>query len=180
MAIFRAKADNDLGIKHLGIYHSWSLHKEMGGDGTNYDKFSGQILDFKEAKPRAIASFLEQVEPLLTSGFAICVVPSHDPEKKSGALHTFSAKLCQGTEREDLSGMLVRHTKIPKLAAGGRRDKEVHLNSIKVIAPSKVTGRRILLIDDVTTTGGSLEACKELLLKAGAKSVQCLALSKTG
>jgi predicted amidophosphoribosyltransferase len=40
-------------------------------------------------------------------------------------------------------------------------------------------GREVLLLDDVTTSGSSLEACKRLLLDAGAAAVKCAALGRT-
>jgi predicted amidophosphoribosyltransferase len=53
------------------------------------------------------------------------------------------------------------------------------LDSIKVVKPDLIKGRRVLLLDDVKTSGNSLIACKELLLKAGAKEVVMVALGRT-
>lgn len=44
----------------------------------------------------------------------------------------------------------------------------------------KINGRRILLIDDVITTGSTIAACAEELRKAGAKEIGCLAFAYTG
>lgn len=42
----------------------------------------------------------------------------------------------------------------------------------------EITGDIVLLMDDVTTTGNSLYACREILLQAGADHVEMFALGK--
>lgn len=49
---------------------------------------------------------------------------------------------------------------------------------ISIIEDVDISGEIILLMDDVTTTGNSLYACKEILLQHGAKSVKMFALGK--
>lgn len=43
-----------------------------------------------------------------------------------------------------------------------------------------ITGLKILLIDDVVTTGSTLSECSRMLLMAGADSVYCATLAKAG
>jgi ComF family protein len=45
--------------------------------------------------------------------------------------------------------------------------------------PALVRGRRVLLVDDVTTTGSTLDACAAALLAGGAVSVYALTLART-
>lgn len=64
------------------------------------------------------------------------------------------------------------------MAHGGDRSKYLHLQSIEVVDDIDMSQDIILLMDDVTTTGNSLYACKEILLNHGAKNVEMFALGK--
>lgn len=49
----------------------------------------------------------------------------------------------------------------------------------RVIDPEAVRGKRILLIDDIVTTGSTLSECAKTLLLAGAEDVRCATLAST-
>jgi ComF family protein len=49
-----------------------------------------------------------------------------------------------------------------------------------VARPSEVAGRRVLLLDDVVTTGATARACARALREAGARAVGVLSLARTG
>lgn len=49
----------------------------------------------------------------------------------------------------------------------------------RVADPELVQGRRILLIDDIVTTGATLSECAKTLLEAGAAEVLCAAVART-
>lgn len=170
---------DDQVVLSYGAYKPWGWHKMEGGDGSNYPKHSGQILDLKEAKASAIQYFYNLIEPTLGDGFAIAFVPSHDPAKHSAGLLALVTRLAANRNRIDASGCLVRTKIIQKLANGGDRSVDVHLNSIAVVNAEFIAGREVLLLDDVTTTGGSLFACRKLLLEAGAQFVQRVAIGRT-
>jgi hypothetical protein len=167
-------------VAAFGTYKSWYWHKLEGGDRSTFPEYSGKILDLKEGRPSATAFFHTHINPELSTGFVIAITPSHDPARPGVGLRSLCASLAAEGNRADGASALVRHTKIEKLAHGGDRSLEVHLNSIRVDQPQIITGRDVLLLDDVMKTGNSLIACKKLLLDAGAKSVQCAAVGRTG
>ncbi|MDD3021224.1 MAG: phosphoribosyltransferase [Alphaproteobacteria bacterium] len=177
MPVYLSGEDNNSSIKKIGKYFPWHPHKAMGGSSVNYDKYSKSILDFKEGKSGELNKFLDLINPLLGSNFLICVALSHVAYAAPGPLHKLSNLLPSlGSERIDASNTLIRFKTIDKLSRGGSRSLDTHMQSIKIYNPEIIRGKDILLIDDVTTSGNSLGACKTLLLAAGVKSVQCLAL----
>jgi ComF family protein len=51
--------------------------------------------------------------------------------------------------------------------------------AFKVARPQAVTGRTIILVDDVMTTGATVSACAAKLAKAGARQVEVLTYART-
>lgn len=63
-----------------------------------------------------------------------------------------------------------------------REERGVNLKGAFSVAPGNndlVEGERILLVDDVTTTGSTLAECAQVLLSAGAKSVRGITFCAT-
>ena len=48
----------------------------------------------------------------------------------------------------------------------------------RVTEPELVEGKRILLIDDIVTTGSTLAECSKMLMDAGAESIVCAAVAR--
>ncbi|MCC8966718.1 hypothetical protein H8A95_31435 [Bradyrhizobium sp. Pear76] len=166
-------------ISAFGEYMPWGRHKAMGGDGSNYPTYSGKILDLKDKKDRGIVYFFNLIEPIIRKDVALVTVPSHDPQKAINGIRELAQRICIDDPRIDATEVLIRQKPVAKLANGGSRDKDNHLKSIIVKSPNLIRGRRVLLLDDVVSTGGSMRACRELLLSAGARAVHCAALGKT-
>ncbi len=74
----------------------------------------------------------------------------------------------------------VRRTRATAAQAGlsNARRRENVAGAFRVKKPRAVDGRRVLLIDDVMTTGATAAACSLALKRAGAKSVVLLALAR--
>ena len=61
-----------------------------------------------------------------------------------------------------------------------KAQREVNLRGAFIVAaPEKVKGKRVLLVDDVCTTGSTLAELTKLLRKSGAEEVHCAACCKT-
>ena len=57
----------------------------------------------------------------------------------------------------------------------GRRARVANVRgAFKVARPEAIAGREVVLVDDVLTTGATVEACTRILLRAGAKRVRVL------
>lgn len=158
-------------------YHKYWLDRERKIKNPLFDVFSGKILDLKEGKSAAIRYFYNLLNEEICKDVTICVVPSSDANKKITGM-TMLGEMLADNERKNKVYYLNRGKPIDKLAMGGCRDKEVHLRSIEVLADMDITGDIVLLMDDVTTTGNSLYACKEILINHGAERVEMFALGK--
>jgi predicted amidophosphoribosyltransferase len=178
MAFDQSSEDTPEGkLVSLGEYLPWKLHKERGGALPEH---SQRIWDVKDKKARGLTYFFDYLAPKIKAPTAVAVVPSHDATRgPTSGVHSLANRLAGELKLSNGGACLVRHTTVPKLATGGGRDIDVHLNSIRVDHPERIAGHIVLLLDDVTTSGNSLMACKRLLLAAGAKEVRMVALGRT-
>jgi predicted amidophosphoribosyltransferase len=61
---------------------------------------------------------------------------------------------------------------------GAKARRRNVLGAFKVSDPAKVKGKRVLLLDDVLTTGATVEACARALKRAGSECVHVLVLAR--
>ena len=62
----------------------------------------------------------------------------------------------------------------PQSGISGQAQRRANVLGVyRVISPAQVQGKRILLLDDIITTGATAGECARVLLTAGAKEVHC-------
>jgi len=177
--VFRNEELNGTGeIVVYSNYHPYWNNREEKERNPRFDVFSGKLLDLKEGKPSAIEYFFDILDKEINPGVTICVVPSSDADNTDSGIAKLALALAN-SNRKDMVYYLQRKKSIPKLAHGGYRGKEVHYQSIETVKDMDITGDIVLLMDDITTSGNSLYACKNILIESGADTVEMFALGKT-
>ncbi len=166
-------------VVQYGYYYPY--RNPDGSVNPNFykDRISGYILDVKEKKEKALNYFYNVLNTEICKNVTICVVPSHTASSTNQSGISILARRLANDERVDKVDYLLRSKSINKLASGGDRDLSIHLESIRPNEEMSISGDVVLLVDDVTTSGASLQACKEILLKNGAERVAMLALGKS-
>lgn len=107
-------------------------------------------------------------------------VPLH-PKKEKIRGYNQSEKIAGGfssvSEIPVLTGVLVRHKNTSTQTRKGRFDRYLNMEGMFGLKKNeKIKDQNILLIDDVITTGATLESCAHVLLDGGCQSVGVLGL----
>lgn len=71
----------------------------------------------------------------------------------------------------------VRHNPPQSGIVGQAHRRANVLGAYEAVQPELLQGKRILILDDIITTGATLSECARVLLTAGAKEVHCAAIA---
>ena len=118
-----------------------------------------------------------------TDGSLMMPVPLHPKRlrerdfNQSLLLARYAASLL-GAELDFLSLRRIRYTQPQTGLKSDERRKNVR-KAFRVVDRELVKGRTILLVDDVATTGNTLNECARTLKRSGAKKIFCLTLART-
>ncbi len=83
-----------------------------------------------------------------------------------------------GRAYDPLALVRSRRTASQGVMPSARARRRNVLSAFKVPEPARVRGRKILLVDDVLTTGATAEACARALRRAGAVDIAVLTLAR--
>lgn len=155
-----------------------------------YDTAKELILRFKHADrtdfaPAFAAWMIRAGAPLLTETDLAVPVPLHR-WRLLKRRYNQAAELANAVARRAgivcLPDALVRTRPTPSqgamVSARARRRNVLAAFAVRPRAKEHLKGKRILLVDDVMTTGATLEACTRALRRAGAAAVTCLTLAR--
>jgi ComF family protein len=155
-----------------------------------YDEASRDlILRFKHADRTDLAGLFvgwinRAADDLLSEADAVAPVPLH-PGRLLSRRYNQAAEIARPLARRRGLAYLpdgLHRRKASESQAGksasGRRRNVAGAFAVPERARSRIAGRRILLIDDVLTTGATAEACAKALLKAGAAGVDLATVAR--
>ena len=166
----------------LGYYKNKELIKSK-------DDFTDELFRIKNMSEDAIIKYVHQVLSLLKfktyqkylKNSVICVVPSSNKEKTMTGIIKFAEYLLKKSSLFiDGIHLLNRSETIPANSTSNQRaSTEDHLRTINVERQDVIKNKTCFLIDDISTTGISLKACKSILKKSGATEVITMSLGQT-
>ncbi len=155
-----------------------------------YDEASrGLILKFKHGDQQQLAALFARwlsraAAELLIDTDAIVPVPLH-PLRLLGRRFNQAAEiarpLARQVGRDYLPDALVRARRTASQGGRSARGRRLNVKSAFAVTEAgqrRIRGRRLLLVDDVLTTGATAEACARALLDAGARAVDLAVIAR--
>ncbi len=111
----------------------------------------------------------------------IIPIPIHDKKK---LIRGYNQSSVFGQGVSTTSGIkmyektLIKYTETSSQTGKSRTDRVKNVSStFEIKSPEVIIGKHVLVVDDVVTTGATLEACCLLLLKAGAIKISILTIA---
>lgn len=176
-----------------GICSACTLRPPQFGQcraALRYDEAAKQLIlpmkygDRTELAPILAAMMARTGATMLAEAGALLPVPLHRHRlirRRYNQAGLLGAELARRTGRPWLPDALIRHratVPLGELSAAERRNVVTDAFRIRPSRLAAIQGRRLLLIDDVMTSGATANSCAALLLEAGAAAVDVLVAAR--
>ncbi len=170
--------------------HAWPPAFDKARAAIVYEEASRKIiLDFKHGgRTDGLKFFAHQLHrvghDLLPKADLLIPVPLHKKrlrQRRFNQSALLARALSKASARPYATNILLRARNTPPqgaFTASGRRRNVAGAFHIRKQAGPEISGKTVILIDDVFTTGATLSACAKTLKNAGAKYVYALALMR--
>jgi len=139
-------------------------------------------LKFERAQAAAdlVADLMVEVMPYLPRDTVVTFVPTATSRRRQrgydqSELITMHLAMLLGLKSQPL---LLRSGQSRQVGATRETRKKQLAQAFRPRRPSQITGLNILLVDDITTTGATLEAAALALRQAGAKTINATAFAQ--
>lgn len=142
------------------------------------------LLKYDQLQPlaRPLAAKLAELRPAILPTDLVLGIPLHWRRRRERGFNQSALIAAQAAAAWGLpfdNGILKRTKPTPPQAGLTRAERLVNVRgAFKVRRPQAVQGRRIVIIDDVMTTGATLDACARALKRAGAEAVIAVTLAR--
>lgn len=119
----------------------------------------------------------------LSQATRVVPVPLH-PEREKARGFNQAALIARELSRaaslplDEISLVRTHHTNRHRAGMDAKARRETVADAFRVTYPALVDGERILLVDDVFTTGATVSSCAQTLLAAGAAEVFVLTIAR--
>jgi len=155
-----------------------------------YDEASrGLILKFKHGDHQPFAPLFARwlsraAAPLLVEADVVAPVPLHRwrlLSRRFNQAAEVARPLARAAGLDYLPDALVRQAHTTSQGGKSARGRRLNVKAAFAVTPAgarRIKGRRVLLVDDVLTTGATAEACARALLEAGARAVDLAVIAR--
>lgn len=162
---------------HLTTLRSLSLHEFPLREAVHGLKYGGmRVL----AQPLAeiLARRWENISPTIDM---VVPIPLHGARRRRRGYNQarlLASAFCQRSGLPLADGVVIRQRNTPSQVGRSRAERQRNMRGAFRCIDDALRGKSLLLIDDVCTTGATLDACAQALLQGGANQVHAFTLTR--